>query len=85
MAVSFADRVARVVRQNATPGTSAIEPETDLLEGGVLDSLGILAVIADLESELGCQIQREDVLPENFRTLVDVARLAEKARRGSND
>ena len=45
-----------------------ITPETDLFEQGLLDSLGILELIAFIESSFGVAIPLDQFVPENFST-----------------
>lgn len=40
-----------------------------LLETGVIDSLGVLDVVAYLESEFGISIDDEELIPENFQSI----------------
>jgi acyl carrier protein len=49
--------------------------EYELLDSGTLDSLGIYAVVTFCEDEYGVQIDDEELVPENFATLGDIARL----------
>ena len=76
------DAITRLVRNNAPPGAIAFDQETDLLESGVLDSLGVLGLIADLDRQLGCSIAPEAVLPENFRTVSNILRVVESTMQG---
>ena len=46
-----------------------VEPTTDLLLTGLVDSVGVLRVVAWLETELGIEIDPTDVLLENFQTV----------------
>jgi acyl carrier protein len=48
-----------------------------LLEKEVLDSMGIFHVVSYLETEFGIEIDDEDLLPGNFGTIDDIARLVE--------
>jgi acyl carrier protein len=43
-----------------------LKPEDDLLSAGILDSLGILQVVAFIEDRFGFQVPDEDVVFENF-------------------
>ena len=43
--------------------------DDNLLESGILDSLGILEVVSFLEDELNIRIDDEDLIPENFYTI----------------
>lgn len=43
-----------------------LDPDLDLLAAGILDSLGILQLVAYIDDELGVQVPDEDVVMENF-------------------
>lgn len=43
-----------------------LKPEDDLLSAGILDSLGILQMVAFIEDRFGYQVPDEDVVFENF-------------------
>jgi acyl carrier protein len=43
-----------------------LSPDDNLLDTGVLDSLGILQLVAFSDERLGIQIPDEDVVYENF-------------------
>lgn len=45
-----------------------ITPETDILNAGVIDSLGLLNLIAFVEETFQVNIDAADVLLENFET-----------------
>ena len=47
----------------------------ELLDSGTLDSLGIYAIVTFCEDKYGVQIEDDELLPENFATLGDIARL----------
>jgi acyl carrier protein len=40
-----------------------------LVESGIIDSLGVLALIGFIEAEFQVQIDDDDLLPDNFRTI----------------
>jgi len=47
----------------------------DLIEDGMLDSLDIINLVSELDSQFGISIKGIDITPENFRsvdTLVDL-------------
>ncbi|MGE0595514.1 MAG: acyl carrier protein [Hyphomonadaceae bacterium] len=58
------------------PPDGSVTPDTALLEGGAIDSLGILQLTAHLEDTLGLQFSDEDFLPENFETVGSLMRFA---------
>ena len=45
------------------------EKETALIDGGVLDSFDIVALVGDLNDAFDININIEDLLPENFNTV----------------
>ncbi|MEM1248298.1 MAG: acyl carrier protein [Acidobacteriota bacterium] len=46
-----------------------VDLDEDLLTGGLIDSIGIVRLIADAEAELSVKVPDPDLVPENFRTL----------------
>ena len=52
----------------------AIDPDTYLFAEGMVDSLGILRLIAFLETEIGRPIADSEVVMEHFRTVRTIAR-----------
>jgi acyl carrier protein len=57
-----------------------IDPDESLISNGVLDSLGLLRLIAFIEEQFGIEVDDGDVVPDNFQTLnVMEGFLAEKA------
>jgi acyl carrier protein len=53
-----------------------------LLESGIVDSLGILDLVAFLESDFKLQITDDELLPENFQTVEAIAEFVERKRNG---
>ena len=49
--------------------------EGNLVEEGVVDSLGIITLIAYVEKQFGARIKPEDVVLENFESVAAIARL----------
>ena len=51
------------------PDLGTIDPDYDLIDNRVLDSLGFVNFLYVLEEQTGREIALEDVSPEDFRTL----------------
>jgi acyl carrier protein len=51
----------------AQAGTE-IDPDTDLIHSGVIDSLSIMALLVFLEEETGTRVPLEDLLLDSIRT-----------------
>ena len=48
-----------------------------LLERQVLDSLGLFQLVGFLETEFGVEVDDEELVPGNFGTIGDIARLVD--------
>ena len=57
-----------------------VKDEDALLEGGIVDSLGILDVVGHLEQEFGIKVGDDDLNPENFGTINALTRYVEQKR-----
>jgi acyl carrier protein len=49
-----------------------------LIESGIIDSLGIMKLIGFLEDNLSVQIDDMELIPENFSSINTIASLVEK-------
>lgn len=58
-------------------GKKTLGPDEDLLELGIIDSLGLMKLISFMEEDFGIRIPDEEVIPENFQSLTSMARLVE--------
>lgn len=65
------DAIRNYVIEEFLPGTNPqeIHSEMDLLNSGIIDSLGLLKMIAWLETSFEVTVGDEDLDPENFRSL----------------
>ncbi len=65
-------RVERVLRD-----ALAVElpsPDTDVLAAGLLDSLTLVQLVVEIETEFGVEIPLDDFDPDQFRTAESIAR-----------
>lgn len=54
------------------PELLPLKNDTPLLESGVLDSLSVLKLVLFLEQQFGVVIAPEDLIPENFETVIAI-------------
>jgi acyl carrier protein len=47
----------------------AISEKTSLIEDGIIDSMGLLQILAFLEERAGVRVPDDEVSPENFETI----------------
>ena len=53
-----------------------------LLDSGIIDSLGILDLVAYIEKEFGVHVSDEELLPENFQTIDALAAFVQQKSNG---
>ena len=59
-------------------------PDSDLLEGGILDSMKLVELMLSLEQAFGITVSMEDLDIENFRSISRIAGLVERAQSPVN-
>jgi acyl carrier protein len=77
--VELVDLVVHWVKKNMqTNGSRRVEvsANTDLMESGLLDSIGFVELIVFMESQIGCNIDLTDVDPSEFTTVNGLCRIA---------
>jgi acyl carrier protein len=47
----------------------SLAPDEDLLEKGIIDSLGIMKLVVFIEETFGIEVIDEEIIPENFQTI----------------
>lgn len=74
--------VRRFIAEEFLPDVpeAEIEPGLDLVESGVIDSLGLLKVIAWLESHFDIAIDVAEMVPENFSSVEAICGFLDRVR-----
>jgi acyl carrier protein len=63
------------IKQELLHGRPApISQDQDLLSAGIIDSLGILRMVAFIENQFGVRVPDEDVVFENFQNVSAMVR-----------
>ena len=62
----------------AEQGRKSLDPDEDLLERGIIDSLGIMKLITFIEETFGIKVNDEEIVPENFQNLNSMVRFIEQ-------
>ena len=63
---------------------SSLHPEVDfkntedLVDDGILDSLDIVAIVTEIDAEMGVSIPAEEIVPENFNSVKALMELIER-------
>jgi acyl carrier protein len=83
--VETTDRIRRFVREelgfNGPP--SELDEERNLIDAGILDSLGIFRLVSFLEEEMGIEVEDDELVPENFASLRAITDFIEAKRHGA--
>jgi len=72
-AAAIADRVREFIVHNFLFGTDAPPLDESFLESGVVDSTGILEIIAFLERTYAIKVADEELIPENIDSIANIA------------
>ena len=79
---AFGDELLRMINTEVSFDPSEeITPETDLLLTGLVDSLGVVQIVAWMEDRLGIEIEPVDVVLENFQTVDRMLAFVERSRK----
>lgn len=76
------DEVRRLVCEAMSEQPADLQPDTPLLDSGLLDSFGVLAVIEGLEQRFGIAFRNEDLVQGNFQSLRAIAALTDQYGKG---
>lgn len=56
----------------------SLDPDENLLEQGMIDSLGLMKLIAFMEKTFSIKITDQEIFPENFQSINSMVRLVEQ-------
>ena len=59
-----------------------LDEDEALLESGIIDSLGILKILAFLEETLGLDLASDQVKLENFKSIRTIREMVERQKNG---
>jgi acyl carrier protein len=68
------------IRRQFLRGRRSVAPDEDLLANGIIDSLGILQLVAFIEEQFGLRLPDEDVVLENFQSVAALSNYLRQAQ-----
>jgi acyl carrier protein len=82
--MSFEDTLKGFIEENLVRDKSSgpVAFDESLMERGVLDSLGLMNLIAFIEEKTGVRIADDEVMLENFETINAIVATIDRARTG---
>ena len=76
------ERIVRLLRESL--GVEVPSTGTDLIESGLLDSLGLVSLLAEIEREFGFELPLDTLDVEDFRSVETAAAYVEAAFAAGN-
>jgi len=58
-----------------------LDDDEPLIESGIIDSLGVLKIMAFLDEEFGIDLSAEQIKLENFKNVTSICSLVEKNKK----
>jgi len=58
--------------------TSPLGDEDQLVESGIIDSLGVMTLLSFLDEKFSIQVLGDDLIPENFESVSAIAALVNR-------
>ena len=74
--------IREFIRKDLARDVEHVDRGQSLLEAGILDSLGVLALVSFLEGRYGIGISDDDLLPENFDSIDAITTFVARRREG---
>ena len=74
------DKLLQILEEDC-PGVDFAE-ETALVDDGVIESLDMVTIVADIMDAFGITVTVDDLLPENFNTVDAMLDLIERKQNG---
>jgi acyl carrier protein len=82
---SIETRIREYVRETfPSPEHDALAIEDSLFDAGILDSIGVMALVTWLEKEFDILVDDDEVLPENFDGIGPLTRYV-KSKHGGDE
>lgn len=83
--MTLAAALVRYIADNVVRDRTAvrIDESTPLIDGALIDSMGLLQIVTFLEERTGVRIPDDAVIPDNFQTVRDMQRMVEELRTQS--
>jgi len=80
--VSTEERIRKFLLEELQLKDSRAELTDDLplIEGHVIDSLDMLKLVALIEEEFGIDVEDEDLVPDNFASIREIAKFVDSKR-----
>jgi len=78
--MTFEENLLKFIREDLIGEDHLIEIDENehLIEQGLIDSLGLMKLVAFIEEQSGISISDDDLIPENFETIASIVRMVQR-------
>lgn len=80
--VQIHQEIRDFIRQDLSKEIEHVDNGRSLLEAGILDSLGVLALVSFIEGRYGIGVTDDELLPEHFDSIDAIATFVAARRQG---
>ena len=79
----FKAKIKEFIMTEVNPDRNLVEIDDDepLVDSEIIDSLGILKIMAFLDEEFGIDLSAEEIKLENFKNVTSICSLVEKNKK----
>ena len=76
------ETIRRFIASELLRGQHEKPPSDDdpLIDAGIIDSMGVMSLLAFLEKEFSIEIPGDELIPENFASITAIAALVERQK-----
>ena len=82
---SYEERLRRFINEELLSGGTAIAPDDPMLADGVLDSVGVMRLVAFIDEQFDYQVPPQHLTIEHFRTTRALAAYLEGQLHGAGE
>ena len=79
----FKARIKEFIMTEVNPDRNleGLGDDEPLIDSGIIDSLGILKIMAYLDEEFGIDLSDQQITPENFKNIMSICSLIDKSKK----
>jgi acyl carrier protein len=78
--MTFRQILTKFVEENLVQDGLTLKADDNLIEEGVIDSMGLMQMILFIEEQTGVRVPDDHVLPENFQSISRIEHLVDRLR-----
>ncbi len=83
--MEYAELIRNYIIDNFLFGDDeSLTEDTSFLENGIIDSTGIMELVAFVEESYHIRVEDEELVPENFDSIQNIADFLERKRSGKD-